>query len=139
MRLAFAREVCVRRKRTYLRIASQGPTMRRTLLALALATSPLFCDAQAPAALGKCIVENLSHQDRADLARWVFLSMAVHPGVAQLSNAPAESREQAHRAIGDLFTRLMTEACSKELREAGRAGGRPVIPAAIQFLTQIGV
>jgi hypothetical protein len=113
--------------------------MRRILIAFAFAASPLFCHAQAPAVLGKCIVENLSTKDRNDLARWVFLSMAAHPGMTQFSNVRAEAREEASRAVGGLLTRLMTDACAKELQAAAQAGGPPVVPSAIQFLTQIGI
>ena len=111
----------------------------RILLSLALAALPLYSYAQAPAALGKCIVDHLSAQDRSDLARWVFVSMAAHPGEAQLSNVSAASREEASRAVGVLFTRLMADACSKEVQEAARDAAAPVVPSAIQFLTQIGV
>jgi hypothetical protein len=113
--------------------------MTRTLLAIALVVSPLFCEAQAPAVLGKCIVGSLSAKDRSDLARWVFLSMSTHPDMRQFSNASAESREDTSRAVGVLFTRLMTRDCAGEMQEAARAGAPPVVPSAIQFLTQIGV
>ena len=113
--------------------------MRRIILALVLVLAPMLCLAQAPAVLGKCIVQNLSGKDRSDLARWVFLSMAVHPETRQFSNAGAQSREDVSRAVGVLFTRLMTDVCAKEMQEAARAGGPPVVPSAIQFLTQIGV
>jgi hypothetical protein len=33
----------------------------------------------------------------------------------------------------------MTDVCAKEMQEAARSGGPPVVPSAIQFLTQIGV
>ena len=113
--------------------------MRRILLAVALAAVPAFCLAQAPAVLGKCIVANISARDRSDLARWVFLSMAAHPEARQFSSVRAESREDASRAVGVLFTRLMADVCAKEVREAAGAGGPGVVPSAIQFLTQIGV
>jgi hypothetical protein len=113
--------------------------MRRLLLAVALGVAPVFCLAQAPAALGKCIVANISGQDRSDLARWVFLSMAAHPETRRFSNVDAESREGVSRAVGVLFTRLMTAVCAQEMQEAAQAGGPAVVPSAIQFLTQIGV
>ena len=48
-------------------------------------------------------------------------------------------RLNAARPVGVLFTRLMTDHCAREAQEAARAGGPPVVPSAIQFLTQIGV
>jgi hypothetical protein len=113
--------------------------MRRILFALLLLISPLFCHAQAPAVLGKCIVENVSGKERKDLARWVFLAMAAHPETKQFSSAPPAASEDAARAIGILFTRLLTEVCVKEAQEAAQGGGPPVVPSTIQFLAQIGV
>lgn len=113
--------------------------MRRILLAVALAVAPVFCLAQAPAVLGKCIVANISGEDRSDLARWVFFSMAAHPETKRFSNVDAESRAGVSRAVGVLFTRLMIGVCAQEMQEVVQAGGPPVVPSAIQFLTQIGV
>jgi hypothetical protein len=109
------------------------------VLSLTLAVSPLFCKAQARAVLSKCIVQNLSPADRTELARWVFLSMSEHRVMRQFSNVSAESRENTSRAIGVLFTRLMADVCVNEVQEVAQAGGPPVVPSAVQFLTQIGV
>jgi hypothetical protein len=38
-----------------------------------------------------------------------------------------------------MFTRLMTKDCAKQVRQAASIEGPPVVPSAIQFLTQIGV
>ena len=113
--------------------------LSRVLMGVALAVSPLFCEAQAPVVLGKCLVENLLPKDRGDLARWVFLSMSTHRDMRQFSKASGESREDTARAVGDLFTRLMTHDCVAEVQEAARTGGTAVVPSAIQFLTQIGI
>ena len=113
--------------------------MNRIVLALVLAALSPLCAAQAPAVLGKCIVQNMSPKDRSDLARWVFVSMAAHPETKQFTNVPPDARDETSRAVGVLFTHLMTDVCAKEVQEAARAGGPPVVPSTIQFLTQIGV
>lgn len=116
-----------------------SPPMRHLAIVLAVAMSPLLCKAQVPAVLGKCIVANITTSDRHDLARWVFLSMAAHPEVKQFSTARAEATEAAARKVGALFTRTMRDECAKEVQEAARAEGPPVVPSAINFFTQLGV
>jgi len=106
---------------------------------VAIALAPALSQAQAPAVLGQCIVANLSASDRQDLARWVFLSMAVHPEVRQFSVEGTEPAQAAARKVGALVTRLLRDRCAKEVNEAARAGGAPVVPSAINFFTQIGV
>jgi hypothetical protein len=112
--------------------------MRRIALALLLALH-FAAHAQAPAALGRCIVEHLDDKDRGDLAQWVFVSMAAHPQASRISSVRGEDAERASQAVGALVTRLMTGACATQLHDAAAAGGPPVIPSAVQFLTQIGV
>jgi len=112
---------------------------RHMAVVLTAVMSPLPCSAQVPAVLGKCIVANVTAIDRQDLARWVFLSMATHPEVKQFSNARAEAAEAAARKVGALFTRTMRDECAKEVQEAARTNGPPVVPSAINFFTQLGV
>jgi hypothetical protein len=113
--------------------------MRHLAIVLSFVMSPLLCNAQVPAALGKCIVANITASDRQDLARWVFLSMATHPEVKQFSNGRAEAAEAAARKVGALFTRTMRDECANEVQEAARVEGPPVVRSAINFFTQLGV
>jgi hypothetical protein len=113
--------------------------MRHLAIVSAIVMSPLLCNAQVPAMLGKCIVANITASDRQDLARWVFLSMAANPEVKQFSNARAEAADAAARNVGALFTRTMRDECAKEVQEAARTEGPPVVPSAINFFTQLGV
>jgi hypothetical protein len=113
--------------------------MRYLAIALAIVVSPLSCNAQVSAVLGKCIVANITASDRQDLAQWVFLSMAASPDVKQFSSAPAEAAEAAARRVGALFTRTMRDDCAKEVQQAARAEGPPVVPSAIKFFTQLAV
>jgi hypothetical protein len=117
----------------------RNPQMRQLAIASAIVMSPLLCNAQVPAVLGKCIVENITASDRQDLGRWVFISMSAHPEVKQFSNARAEAAEAASRKVGALFTRTMRDDCAKEVQEAAKSGGPPVVPSAINFFTQLGV
>lgn len=113
--------------------------MRYLAVALALAISPLVGQAQVAAVLGKCLVANITPADRQDLAQWVFLSMAANPEVRPFSSADAETVAAAARKVGALFTRTMRDACGKEVQEAARVPGPPVVRTAINFFSQLGV
>lgn len=113
--------------------------MRRLALTIALIILTPFAYAQVPAVLGKCIVGTLSASDRQDIARWVFGSMSFHPEVKQLSAENAKATQEAAQKVGAIFTRVLRDTCSTEVREAANAGGPPVVLSAINFFTQIGI
>ena len=114
--------------------------MRHIALASALAILTPLASAQVPAVLGTCIVTHLSPDDRQDIARWVYLSMSVHPGVRRLSTESTKATEEAAaQKMGALFTRTLRDMCPRELREAAGAGGPPIVSSAINFFTQLGV
>lgn len=113
--------------------------MRRLATALTIAFPPLLCQAQVPEALGRCLVANIAPADRADLAQWVFLSMAVNPDVSRFAGADSEAVDAVARKVGALFTRTMRDDCAKEVEEAARAPGPPVVKSAINFFSQLGV
>jgi len=100
---------------------------------------PHLCAAQVPAVLGKCIVANITPEDRQDLARWVFTSMASYPEIEPLTSTHTQATETVARKIGILFTRIMRDTCAKEVQEAARVGEQPVVRSAISFFTQLGV
>jgi hypothetical protein len=116
--------------------------MRHFAFIAAITLAPAVCLGQVPAPLGQCIVGSLSAVDRQDLARWVFLSMAVHPAVRPVAARGAEAAEAAEVAaqkVGALFTRTLRDACAAEARAASTPGGQPVIASAIHFFTQLGI
>lgn len=94
--------------------------------------------AQVPiGGLGQCLADNTSGRDRKDLARWVFLAMAAHPEIKDLSKATPADANGASQATGALFTRLLTQSCAKEARMAMAAGGANALQLAFQTLGQL--
>jgi hypothetical protein len=99
---------------------------------------PSAAMAQAPdGGLGQCLADNTSGRDRKDLARWVFLSMAAHPEIKELSKATATDADGASKTTGALITRLLTQSCAKEARLAMTAGGTNALQLAFQTLGQL--
>lgn len=87
--------------------------------------------------LGKCLADNTTGKDRKDLARWIFVAMAAHPEISELANANAAAAEQTSRAMGQLVTRLLTQACVKEVQAAAKAGGTVAMRQAFETLGQV--
>lgn len=111
----------------------------RWLLTLLLAFAPLL-PAQAQTevqALSSCIAEGASSQDRKDLARWMFVAMAAHPEMKAISSVSAAATEAASKAAGELFTRLLAETCTAQVKAALQVGGPAALQSAFQVLGQL--
>lgn len=84
-----------------------------TLLAPVLAAAGPIEDFAA------CLQDNTTGKDRKDLARWVFVSMSVHPAIQADFNVSEATRLAAHQRTAALMTRLVTENCPVQARAAG--------------------
>jgi hypothetical protein len=83
------------------------------------------------------LTENTTGKDRKDLARWIFVAMAAHPGLRDLSNISPESRDEANKTMGLLFTKLIVENCAKEARLATQNGGAESFKSAFETLGRV--
>jgi hypothetical protein len=106
------------------------------LIAIGLISGTSY--AQSPVdSLSRCLSDTTSGKDRKELARWVFAAMTAHPEMKALSSATIEDIESASRVAGALFTRLMAENCSKEMKAAIQFGGPAAIQSGFQTLGQL--
>ncbi|MFK8029142.1 MAG: hypothetical protein AB8G18_02800 [Gammaproteobacteria bacterium] len=69
-------------------------------------------------ALATCMVDSLNGKERKLLAKWIFLGMAAHPEMSQLSNVTKELQAGSDKYIGELVTRLLADDCSAEAKSA---------------------
>jgi hypothetical protein len=99
-------------------------------------TEPVYANPSIEA-LSNCLADNTSGKERKDLARWMFLAMAVHPEMRELSNPSKEVRESASRLTGQLFTRLLTENCLTQVRALSRDGATNGIVSSFEFLGKL--
>jgi hypothetical protein len=107
-------------------------------LAAAMALMSTLCAASPQVeALAKCVSDSTTGKDRKDLARWLFVSMAAHPEMRSLASVAPSSNEDVSRVAGGLFTRLLADACAKEVRAAIQVGGPAAIQSAFQVLGQL--
>jgi hypothetical protein len=73
--------------------------------------------------LARCLVSKTTPQERAELMRWVFAAVASHPAVRSIATVSRAQMEESNKAMGTMFTRLMSESCKKEAQLAMRADG----------------
>lgn len=90
----------------------------------------------ATEALGNCMKDHTSGQDRKDLARWIFAAMSVHPGMDGLTGATDAARTETSKQMASLVTRLVTEHCVAQARVVARQGPEGMA-AAFQSLGQV--
>lgn len=109
-----------------------------TLLAVALALHGAVGSAGVYSdSLGKALVAASTPAEKVALVRWIFVAMSLHPGVKDLASVSPQQRLEANQAVGKLFTRLLTEACATEAREAIRYEGTSALSSSFQILGQV--
>lgn len=88
-------------------------------------------------ALGSCLADSTTGKDRRELARWIYVAMSQHPDMGRLSKVTAEEKEEALTATGSLFTRLLSESCASQAREAIKHEGPASFIAAFEVLGKL--
>jgi hypothetical protein len=115
--------------------------MLPVLLGAFLLLNPVSLDAQQPGEdLRTCLANNTSGEDRKDLMRWVLRSLAAHPEM-QVADANQVNRmEESSRRMGELVTRLLSDACATQTRTAIKAeSGAQTLELAFQSLGGLAV
>lgn len=87
--------------------------------------------------LSRCLVDSTSQDDRSTLVRWIFEAMSQHPTVASLTSVKPADLEEANKAVGALFMRLLTETCLQKAKDAVANEGPPAIQMSFQVLGQV--
>jgi hypothetical protein len=87
--------------------------------------------------MAKCLVKSTSEADRADLMRWMFSSMSLHPDLTSMSKISAQTRDEVNTKAANLYSRLLFESCKSETHEAVRNEGPQTIQYAFQILGQV--
>ncbi len=118
--------------------------MRRFARSLALAVTASSALLALPAvagpqtvALGNCFADHTTGKDRKDLARWVFVAVAAHPAIRDLSTVTPAIQDASNQTAADLFTRLLTVDCRDATRAAVKADGSTAIRGAFESLGQL--
>lgn len=87
--------------------------------------------------LGACLADNTSGKDRKDLARWIFLAMAAHPDLRDLTAADDRLRTDSNKGMASLVTRLLTVDCVVQARTAVQSEGGAGMSSAFKSLGEL--
>lgn len=107
-----------------------------TVLGSAIPVSNAYAST-ATDALASCLADNTTGRDRKDLARWIFVGMASHPEIQNLSSITPEKRDELNRVVASMVTRLMTESCSAQARSALEKDGGTAFQTAFGIIGQL--
>lgn len=87
------------------------------LTAALISGSPAF--SMTPTEIfANCLADSLNGKERKNLAKWIFLSITVHPEIKSYANVSAKDKGETDKYVGELVTRLLTEECPRELKAA---------------------
>lgn len=92
-----------------------------SLIALAASISLPSYSQSSTQDFATCLADSLNGKERKELAKWIFLSISVHPNLKEFSKVSIEIRDKTDKYIGSLITRLLTENCPSELRLASES------------------
>lgn len=106
------------------------------LLILATIVSMPSSSQESTQEFATCLADSLNGKERKELAKWIFLSMTVHPSLKEYSTASAKDRDTSDQHVSKLITRLITENCPAELR-AARTADPLAIQKGFEFVGQI--
>jgi hypothetical protein len=102
-----------------------------------LGVMPVALAGPAADDLAKCFGDNTSGKDRKDLARWIFLAMAAHPEMRDLTKFPDTVPVESSAALGKLFTRLIAESCPGQVQALIRTEGGQALRLGFEFLGRL--
>ena len=89
------------------------------LLLTAVLIAPISTLAASPTEdFSVCVVDALNGKERKEFARLVFFAMAAHPEIQSFSKVTESDLDGTQKSIGEVFTRLLTVECAKELKAA---------------------
>ncbi len=90
-------------------------------------------------ALGKCLVDSSTGKDRAIFTQWMFMALAANPAVKDLTNIPADRRDQTDREMAGVMNRLVLVDCRKEAARALKLGGPGAVSKSFEGFGRIAV
>lgn len=87
--------------------------------------------------LSKCLVSSTSKDDRASLVTWMFSAASLHPAVKSIASVTPKQLDDANKHAGELFMRLLTDACKSQTQQALQYEGASTIQTSFQVLGQV--
>ena len=78
-----------------------------------------FASAQdSTAKFSSCLIDSLNGKERKELAKWIFMAIAVHPSIESYAKIDKVERENTDKYVGALVTKLLTKLCPSDFKQA---------------------
>lgn len=87
--------------------------------------------------MSKCLVRSTSEADKALLIKWIFAAMSNHPDLRSLSKISKQQGDLLNRQASDLVTKLVTNRCKSESKQALEFEGEETFKASFSVLGQV--
>lgn len=65
-------------------------------------------------ALGECLYNNTTSEDKTTLTQWAFVTLGKSSATKSIATIPAEKTSEVDQKTKSLLTRLVASSCSKE-------------------------
>ncbi|WP_404367581.1 hypothetical protein AB5I39_13080 [Sphingomonas sp. MMS24-J45] len=88
-------------------------------------------------ALGECLTNKSTGEDRITLARWALAAMASAPKVADIAKVDPARKAELDKALAGIFTRLIARDCAAQSRPLFKSKSKAGFEAAFGKLGQI--
>ncbi len=118
-----------------------GACMKKliTTLGMAMVMAMPLTATQAQAgpstdALSACLARSTTADDHIVLVDWIFAMIARHPSVSGMTSISSAQRAEINRKAGALFTRLLTDSCGAEVKQAYKEDGMIAVQSAFSSL-----
>ena len=86
--------------------------------------------------LAKCLVTSTNNRDKNTLLKWMFKIYSDHPEVSYMVDLSDREKKVIDKEMADLFTRLLSEDCFDESKNAAKYEGNIVFNNAFRILGQ---
>ncbi|HET8870925.1 MAG TPA: hypothetical protein VFM48_10785 [Aquabacterium sp.] len=104
---------------------------------LPLPSQPQPTSTQASEQLSNCFADNTTGKDRKELARWIFLSISIHPSIRDLSAADNQIRIEADKSMARIVSALFSERCTATMRDTLSTEGSEGVSKAFRSLGEL--
>lgn len=83
------------------------------------------------------MTDSLNGKERKELAKWIFLAMSSHDTIKPYSKITQSDIDESNKYMASLVTRLMTEDCPKQVKEAYKISGAKAIENAFGIVGEV--
>ena len=87
--------------------------------------------------MAKCLVTSTNKRDRTKLIKWIFRVYGDHPEVAYMIDLSDREKKVIDKDVANIFTRLLSEDCIDETKEALDYEGESVMFNAFRILGNV--